>query len=123
MEKITKLDGNSSIEESLNWAKEFLGLKPDQSFQDLDADDDDEEWADFSRFFERIEDVPTKALTMGMGSILKSRKIVILINGDKKSKALKELLSGMIDTHNPSTLLNVHSDVVVICDQEAYDAM
>lgn len=76
-----------------------------------------------SRFFEKIEDVPTKALTMGMGSILKSRKIVILINGDKKSKALKELLSGMIDTHNPSTLLNVHSDVVVICDQEAYDAM
>ena len=43
MEKITKLDGNSSIEEILSWSKEFLGLKPDQSFQDLDVDDDDEE--------------------------------------------------------------------------------
>ena len=37
MEKITKLDGNSSIEEILSWSKEFLGLKPDQSFQDLDV--------------------------------------------------------------------------------------
>lgn len=76
-----------------------------------------------SRFFEKIEDVPTKALTMGIGSILKSRKIVILINGNKKSQALKELLSGMIDTHNPSTLLNVHPDVTIICDEEAYQGM
>lgn len=42
MEKITKIDENLNTEESLNWAKEFLGLKPDQSFQDLDVDVDDE---------------------------------------------------------------------------------
>lgn len=43
MEKITKLDENFNIEECLSWAKEFLGLKSEQSFQDLDVDIEDEE--------------------------------------------------------------------------------
>ena len=41
MEKITKLDENLNIEESLSWTKEFLGLKPEQSFQDLDIEEDE----------------------------------------------------------------------------------
>ena len=42
MEKITRLDENLNIEESLNWSKEFLVLKPEQSFQDLDVEEDEE---------------------------------------------------------------------------------
>lgn len=74
-----------------------------------------------ARFFEDIKDVPTKSLTMGMASIMKSRKILILINGKGKSMALKKLLSGEISTSCPATMLNMHNDVVVICDKEAYE--
>ena len=74
-----------------------------------------------SRFFADISDVPTKSLTMGMASIMKARKILILINGAGKHQALKELLSGKISTSCPATMLNMHNDVVVICDEEAYN--
>lgn len=74
-----------------------------------------------ARFFEDKKDVPTKSLTMGMASIMKARKILILINGAGKHAALKKLLSGKITTSCPATMLNMHSDVVVICDKEAYN--
>lgn len=74
-----------------------------------------------ARFFADIKDVPTKSLTMGMASIMRSRKILILINGKGKSAALKKLLSGEISTVCPATMLNMHNDVIVICDKEAYE--
>ena len=74
-----------------------------------------------ARFFEDISKVPTKALTMGMGTILKSKKIVMLISGKEKHEVLCELLSDDITTSNPATLLKVHSDVVIICDKAAYE--
>lgn len=74
-----------------------------------------------ARFFADIKDVPTKSLTMGMASIMKARKILILINGAGKHNALMKLLSGKITTDCPATMLNMHPDVVVICDKEAYN--
>lgn len=74
-----------------------------------------------SRFFEKREDVPQKAVTMGIATILKSRKIVIVANGKNKHEAVKALLSGKINTAVPATMLNVHPDVVLICDREAYE--
>jgi len=74
-----------------------------------------------ARFFADIKDVPTKSLTMGMASIMKAKKILILINGKGKHAALSKLLSGEISTAWPATMLNMHSDVVVICDKEAYN--
>ncbi len=73
-----------------------------------------------SRFFEKEEDVPTAALTMGIRSILLSRKIVLLASGTSKHKVLKDLLEGGINTNIPATMLNVHSDVILICDKAAY---
>ncbi len=73
-----------------------------------------------ARFFESEADVPKKALTMGMGSILKAKKIIILANGANKAKAVSELLNDNINTSNPATMLKVHSDVTLICDKEAF---
>ena len=73
-----------------------------------------------SRFFESIDQVPTKALTMGMGTILSAKKIVMLISGASKKEVMAKLLDDKITTNVPATLLKVHSDVVVICDREAY---
>jgi glucosamine-6-phosphate deaminase len=74
-----------------------------------------------SRFFSSIDEVPIYALTMGVGSILKAKKIIILISGKEKAEALKQLLSGKITTKNPSTMLNMHRDVTVIADEEALE--
>ena len=74
-----------------------------------------------SRFFEKREDVPTKALTMGMGSIFKARKIIVMANGKAKKDAVRKLISGKITTECPVTFLNLHSDVTLICDKLAIE--
>ncbi len=73
-----------------------------------------------SRFFNSIDEVPTKALTMGIATILKSKKIIIMACGEEKSDAVAELLNDDINTSNPATMLKVHPDVVLICDKGAY---
>ncbi len=73
-----------------------------------------------SRFFESKDDVPTKALTMGMGTILGAKKIILLANGKSKHDAIKALLDDRITTDIPATFLKLHSDVILICDEEAY---
>ena len=73
-----------------------------------------------ARFFEKIEDVPKKAITMGMASIFKAKKILLLISGAKKHAVTKELLHDGITTSVPATFLKLHSGVVVICDKAAY---
>lgn len=73
-----------------------------------------------SRFFDKVEDVPTRALTMGIGTILKARKIILLASGKSKHNAVKELLTDSITTDNPASMLKVHPDVILICDREAY---
>lgn len=76
-----------------------------------------------SRFFDSKEDVPTKALTMGIASILKSRKIILMASGRTKYNVVSELLNEGINTSIPATMLKVHPDVVLICDKEAYASM
>ena len=76
-----------------------------------------------SRFFASSDEVPTRAITMGMASILKSRKIVLLASGRAKAPVVAEILKGSINTSVPATLLNVHPDVVLICDKDAYSGM
>lgn len=74
-----------------------------------------------SRFFESIDQVPTKAITMGMATILNSKKILILANGKNKHNAVKALLDDKITTNVPATMLKVHPDVVLIVDKDAYN--
>ncbi len=74
-----------------------------------------------SRFFESADDVPRKALTMGIGSIMKARKIILLANGKSKAAVMREMLNDNINTSVPATILKCHPDVVILCDKEAYD--
>ena len=73
-----------------------------------------------SRFFASIDDVPTRALTMGMGSIMMAKQIILLANGKNKHAAVAALLNDKVTTAVPATLLKLHPNVVVICDMEAY---
>ena len=73
-----------------------------------------------SRFFESIDDVPTKALTMGIGTILKAKKIILLASGENKKDAIGALLNDKITPMVPATMLKLHDDVIIICDKAAY---
>lgn len=72
-----------------------------------------------SRFFPSLAEVPRQAVTMGLGTILKARRILLLANGSKKAPAIKETVSGFITTKCPASFLQAHPDVTLILDQEA----
>lgn len=74
---------------------------------------------DNSRLFDRIEDVPKKALTMGISEIMAAKKIVLLASGENKAKAVYATVKGKITTDCPASILQKHPDVVVILDKAA----
>ncbi len=73
-----------------------------------------------SRFFASEEDVPKHALTMGIQSVFKAKKIFMLATGKNKAEAVKAMVSGNITTKCPASLLCLHPDVTLICDEDAY---
>ena len=71
-----------------------------------------------SRYFSNIDEVPKKALSLGIGDILKSKKKILLAFGSEKANAIRELLSNdFITTKVPCTLLKAHNDVTIIIDE------
>lgn len=69
-----------------------------------------------SRFFSSMDEVPTHAITMGIQTILESRKILLLVSGQAKVDALNRLLTGEVDEQFPASALNLHDDVTIITD-------
>ena len=74
-----------------------------------------------SRFFASRDDVPTRAFTMGIGSIMKAKKIILLANGKNKHAAIAKMLDDKITTQCPATILKAHADVYLFCDKDAYN--
>ena len=72
-----------------------------------------------ARFFEKIEDVPKKAITMGIGSIFKAKKIMLLACGEGKAEAIYNTVYGKVTPEVPSSILQFHDDVILILDKEA----
>lgn len=71
------------------------------------------------RFFEKIEDVPTQAYTMGVGTILRAKKILLVVSGKDKAKALNAVVNGPISPKCPGSVLRLHSDVIIVADNDA----
>ncbi|ALC88551.1 glucosamine-6-phosphate deaminase [Bacillus sp. FJAT-18017] len=72
-----------------------------------------------ARFFNSSEEVPTKAITMGIATIMKSKEILLLVSGEQKSEALKRLLTGSVDESFPASVLKHHPHVTIIADKAA----
>lgn len=72
-----------------------------------------------ARFFNSIDEVPTKAITMGTGSIFKSKKILLLASGINKAEAIYNTVHGKVTPEVPSSILQFHKDVIIILDKEA----
>ena len=71
------------------------------------------------RNFEKIEDVPTTAISMGIGSIMKSKKVILIAYGEAKAEAIANTVNGDMTTDVPASVLQNHPDVTVIVDEEA----
>ncbi len=67
-----------------------------------------------ARFFEKIEDVPRTAITMGMMSIMQAKKIVLIANGKNKKEIVEKAVFGPITPQVPASILQLHPDVTVI---------
>ncbi len=72
-----------------------------------------------SRFFASIEEVPTQALTMGIGNIMSAKKILLLASGEAKAQALYDSGFGPVIPGVPASILQLHPDTVVIADEAA----
>lgn len=71
------------------------------------------------RFFEKEEDVPRQAYTMGIGTIMRAKKILLLASGEDKAEALRRALNGPVTPQVPASVLQLHRDVTIIADEAA----
>lgn len=69
-----------------------------------------------ARFFESIDEVPEKAITMGIKSIMRAKYILLIAVGEKKRDAIKSLIDGNMTEEVPVTVLNNHPNVIVLTD-------
>ncbi len=76
-----------------------------------------------TRFFDKKEDVPRKAYTMGIMSIMNARKIVLLASGESKADIIYRMATGPITPQIPASVLQLHQDVTVFCDEPALSVM
>lgn len=72
-----------------------------------------------ARYFPSIEEVPTHAVTMGIGTILQAKQILLMAKGADKAEIVAKALKGPITTQCPASLLQTHPNVVVVLDQAA----
>ena len=70
-------------------------------------------------YFDKEEDVPRYAYSMGIGSIMKSKRIILMAYGDKKADAIAKMIEGPQTNDVPATALQSHDDVTVIIDTDA----
>ena len=71
------------------------------------------------RFFEKVEDVPTQAYTMGIGTIMQAKKILVIASGTDKAEIVKKAFFGPITPQVPASILQLHPDVTVVVDEAA----
>ena len=78
---------------------------------------------DNARFFEDESQVPKKAVTMGIGTILETKKIVLLATGSSKIDALVKTVKGSVSSDVPASFLQNHPDCTFITDKEAASSL
>lgn len=72
-----------------------------------------------SRLFDDISEVPTSAYTMGIGTIMKAKKILLVASGADKAQIVKKAFCGDVDPHVPASILQSHKDCTIVFDSQA----
>ena len=74
-----------------------------------------------ARFFASRDDVPRYAFTMGMGNIMRAKKLLMIVNGDKRDAMTKLLIEDKLDPKCPCTFMRMHRDATVILEKKLAD--
>ena len=72
-----------------------------------------------ARYFDSPDDVPKTAITMGIGSIMKAKKIILIASGKNKAQAIFDTFNAKPNENIPASFLQNHSDVTIIVDEDA----
>ena len=72
-----------------------------------------------TRFFEKREDVPRQAITLGNRNIMAAKRIILLATGKGKARAIAQAIKGNITPKMPASLLQVHPNVQFLLDEDA----
>ncbi len=72
-----------------------------------------------SRFFPSPSDVPRKAITMGIGAIMSTRRVLVVVSGEDKAEIVRAAFMGPITPKVPASILQIHGDVVLVGDTAA----
>lgn len=70
-------------------------------------------------FFNHITEVPKQAFSVGIGTIMRARKILLVAEGEEKALAIKEMLQKKVTPYFPASVLQLHNDVTVLIDGAA----
>ena len=71
------------------------------------------------RFFASEADVPRQALTMGIGTIMRARNILVVVSGKDKAEIVRKAFCGPVTPQVPASVLQLHADVTLVGDEEA----
>ncbi|NNJ33066.1 glucosamine-6-phosphate deaminase [Lacrimispora defluvii] len=71
------------------------------------------------RFFESADQVPRQAYTMGIGTIIRAKKILLMVSGEDKAEILYNALCGPVTPKVPASILQLHPDVIIVADEAA----
>jgi glucosamine-6-phosphate deaminase len=74
---------------------------------------------DNARFFPALADVPTHAVTQGLGTIMRARRIVLVALGERKAEAVRAAVEGPLSVECPASVLQTHPDTVLVLDEAA----
>jgi len=72
-----------------------------------------------AHFFASEGEVPKRAISMGVQTIMESKEIILLVSGEKKAEALKRLMTGNISEQFPASVLHKHDDLTIVADEAA----
>ncbi len=80
---------------------------------------DEQTRLDNARFFNTLDEVPKRAITMGISSIMQAKEIIIIATGAQKAEAIKKMIKGPVDVSLPASILQLHPKVHVFLDQQS----
>lgn len=72
-----------------------------------------------ARFFESRDDVPRRAITMGVGAIMRAKCVLMVASGENKAQAVKSAFSGPVTPRVPASILQLHPNVILVGDKAA----
>ena len=72
-----------------------------------------------AKYFDKPEDMPAKAISMGVGGIMAAKRVMLLATGSSKAQAIHDTVLGPVSPKCPASILQTHPNTQIICDEEA----